>query len=95
MKRLRFAPSNLISLATMLEERGINLFDDLKVRLNAWLAEGLSAAWRMNSRFVVIVEMPIVSSRGEQRDGLDHRAFITAQTAGDIAVALGLAARIR
>jgi hypothetical protein len=39
----------------------------------------------------VIVELPVVSPRGEQRDGLDHRAFITDQTAGDIAVALGVA----
>jgi ThiF family/Prokaryotic homologs of the JAB domain len=45
----------------------------------------------LNGRFVVIVEMPVVSPRGEERDGLDHRAFITAQTAGDIAVALGVA----
>jgi hypothetical protein len=93
MKRLRYAPGNLASVATMLGERGIDLFDDLTALLGVWLAEGPSAAWRINGRFVVIVEMPIVSPRGEQRDGLDHRAFITAQSAGDIAVALGLAAR--
>jgi Prokaryotic E2 family A/ThiF family len=93
MKRLRFAPDNLVSLAAMLDERGIKLFDDLKVRFNAWLAEGPSAAWRLNGRFAVIVEMPIVSPRGERQDGLDHRAFITAQAAGDIAVALGVAQR--
>ena len=91
MKRLRYAPDNLISLAAMLGERGINLFGDLQERLDAWIAEGQSAAWRLNGRFVVIVEMPVVSPRGEERDGLDHRAFITAQTAGDIAVALGIA----
>jgi Prokaryotic E2 family A/ThiF family/Prokaryotic homologs of the JAB domain len=91
MKRLRYAPDNLISLAAMLRERGINLFGDLQERLDAWIAEGQSAAWRLNGRFVVIVEMPVVSPRGEDRDGLDHRAFVTAQTAGDIAVALGIA----
>ena len=91
MKRLKYAPDNLASLAAMLAERGINLFDDLSERLDAWLAEGASAAWRLNARFAVIVEMPIISPHGVQQDGLDHRAFITERTAGDIAVALGIA----
>ena len=91
MKRLKYAPDNLASLAAMLGERGIKLFDDLKERLGGWLAEGASAAWRLNGRFAVIVEMPIVSPRGVQQDGLDHRAFVTARSAGDIAVALGIA----
>jgi Prokaryotic E2 family A/ThiF family len=91
MKRLRYAPDSLVSLAAMLGERGIDLFGDLKPLLASWITEGQTAAWRLNGRFVVIVEMPVVSPRGEQRDGLDHRAFITAETAGDIAVALGIA----
>lgn len=93
MKRLKFAPHTLASLATMLGERGIDLFDDLRKRFGGWIAEGPSAAWRLNGRFAVIVEMPIVSPRGIQQDGLDHRAFITAHSAGDIAVALGIAQR--
>jgi Prokaryotic E2 family A/ThiF family/Prokaryotic homologs of the JAB domain len=91
MKRLKYAPDNLASLAAMLDERGINLFGDLKPLLTSWIAEGRTAAWRLNGRFAVIVEMPVVSPRGEQGGGLDHRAFITAETAGDIAVALGIA----
>ena len=91
MKRLKYAPDNLVSLAAMLGERGIDLFGDLKPLLASWIAEGQTAAWRLNGRFVVIVEMPVVSPRGEQRNALDHRAFIAAQTAGDIAVALGIA----
>lgn len=91
MKRLKFAPHRIASLAAMLGERGINLFDDLRTRLGAWIAEGPSAAWRLNGRFAVIVEMPIVSPRGVQQDGLDHRAFVTARSTGDIAVALGIA----
>ena len=75
----------------MLAERGINLFGDLGKRLAGWLAEGAPAAWRLNARFAVIVEMPIISPHGVRHDGLDHRAFITARTAGDIAVALGVA----
>ena len=91
MKRLKYAPDNLASLASMLEERGIKLFDDLRDRLGAWIAEGVSAAWRLKGRFAVIVEMPVVSPRGVQQDGMDHRAFVTARSAGDIAVALGIA----
>jgi hypothetical protein len=91
MKRLRHAPDNLAGLAEMLGERGIGLLDDLKQRLGAWLTEGASAAWRLNGRFAIIVEMPIVSPRGTQQDGLDHRAFVTAVSAGDVAVALGIA----
>ncbi|TIO48883.1 MAG: hypothetical protein E5X80_26120 [Mesorhizobium sp.] len=89
MKRLKHAPDNLASLAAMLGERGINLLDDLKERLGAWLAE--EAAWRLNGRFAVIVEMPIVSPRGVQQDGMDHRAFVATRSAGDVAVALGIA----
>lgn len=91
MKRLKYAPDNLANLAAMLAERGINLFGDLSERLAAWLAEGASAAWRLNARFAVIVEMPIISPHGVQQDGMDHRAFVTARTAGDIAAALGIA----
>jgi hypothetical protein len=93
MKRLKHAPDSLAGLAALLDERGIKLFDDLKQRLGGWLTEGASAAWRLNGRFAVIVEMPIVSPLGVQRDGLDHRVFVTAVTAGDVAVALGIAER--
>ena len=91
MKRLRYAPDNLARLGAMLEERGIRLFDDLKQRLLAWVDQGEAATWRLHGRFAIIVEMPVVSPRGEQQDGVDHRAFVTGTTAGDIAVALGVA----
>lgn len=91
MKRLKYAPTNFGSLADMLSQRGIDLFDDLRRQLDGWIAEGECAAWRLNARFAVIVEMPIVSPRGEQQDGVDLRAFLTARSAGDIAVALGIA----
>lgn len=91
MKRLRFAPNNLASLASLLEERGIALLRDLQQKLGAWLNEGISAAWRLNGRFAVLVEMPIVSPQGKLLDGIDQRAFVTAASAGDLAVALGIA----
>ncbi|GEO43522.1 hypothetical protein SAE02_76700 [Skermanella aerolata] len=91
MKRLKYAPDNLARLSAMLEERGIQLFHDLKQRLLAWVDQGEGATWRLHGRFAIIVEMPVVSPRGEQQDGIDHRAFVTGKTAGDIAVGLGVA----
>lgn len=91
MKRLQFAPQTLAGLSLMLAERGLVLRDDLSARFKAWIGEGTAATWRLNARFVVILEMPIVSPNGEQQVGTDLRAFITAQSAGDIAVALGTA----
>ena len=91
MTRMQFAPNNLGSLAEVLETRGIYLLDDVRTRLSEWLADGKAAAWRLNSRFVVVVEMPIVSPRGDQQDGTDLRAYVTARSAGDLAVALGVA----
>jgi hypothetical protein len=89
MKRLRWAPDNFLGLCAALRERGIDLQGDLGRRIGEWFAQG--ALWRLLGRFAVIVEMPIVSPRGEQLDGLDHRAFVTACHAGEIAVALGIA----
>ena len=95
MQRLRYAPVTLGGLATMLDARGIELYADLTARFAKWLAEGKAAAWRLNARFAVIVEMPIISTRNEQQEGIDLRAFVSAQSAGDIAVALGVALKSR
>jgi E2/UBC family protein A/ThiF family protein/JAB domain-containing protein similar to deubiquitination enzymes len=91
MRRLRYAPSDLAGLAVMLNERGINLLNDLVARLTASLTTGEAAAWRLNARAAVIVEMPIRSPREGGESGIDMRAFVTALTAGDIAVRLGIA----
>ena len=91
MTRMHFAPDNLGSLADMLSHRGIDLFDDLTKRLSMWLEEGHKAAWRLSSRFAIIVEMPILSSSQEHQEGTDLRAYMTNKIGGDIAVALGTA----
>lgn len=91
MQRLTFAPDNLGSLADMLAQRGIDLFTDLRNRFSGWLGEVNPPAWRINSRFAVIVEMPIIAPGGAHQDGTDLRAFITDQWVGAIAVALGVA----
>lgn len=90
MKRLRHAPGNLAQLAAALDARGIALFEDLSTRLRDWIAEGAPAAWRLNGRFAVIAELPVISPHGAQQ-GVDHRAFVTVKPAGDVAVALGIA----
>ena len=91
MQRLTFAPENLGSLADMLSQRGIKLFDDLRALFSGWLGEANPPAWRINSRFAIIVEMPVIAPDGAPQDGVDLRAFITAQPVGAIAVALGVA----
>ena len=91
MQRLRHAPETLSELAEMLDARGIDAYADLAGRFAKWLADGEAAAWRLNARFALIVEMPIVSPRGERQEGVDLRAFVSANPAGDIAVALGVA----
>ena len=91
MQRLKHAPGTLGELAEMLAARGVDAYADLAERFAKWLADGESAAWRLNARFAAIVEMPIVSPRGERQEGVDLRAFVSAKSAGDIAVALGAA----
>lgn len=91
MKRLKHAPATLAQLATMLEERGIILVEDLRNRLRPWVEQGEAAACRLNGRFAIIVEMPVISPRGVLHEGVDHRAFVTKKAAGEIAVALGIA----
>lgn len=91
MRRLTFAPHNLGSLADMLEERGIDLLADLRERFSDWLGQDNPPAWRINSRFAVIVEMPIIAPDGALKHGTDLRAFITDQPVGALAVALGIA----
>ncbi|WP_065331635.1 ThiF family adenylyltransferase [Tritonibacter mobilis] len=91
MQRLTFAPDNLGSLAEMLAARGIDLFSDLRQKFNDWLRQAEPPVWRINGRFAVIVEMPIIAPDGAAQNGTDLRAFLTAQSVGAIAAALGIA----
>lgn len=91
MQRLAFAPDNFGSLSDMLTPRGIDLFDTLRARFSGWFNEQPPAAWRINARFAVILETPIIAPDGAPQDGTDLRAFITRKSVGEIAVALGVA----
>jgi integrative and conjugative element protein (TIGR02256 family) len=93
MVRMQFAPNNMSNLAEMLQARGVDLLADLRARLSGWLDEGKNATWRLHARFAVIVEMPIVSPNQERRNGVDLRAYLSDKSAGDIAVAIGIALR--
>jgi hypothetical protein len=91
MERMRRAPTSLASLALWLNDRGVDLLGDLRTRFSTALDAGAGAAWSLQSRFAVIVEMPILSPRDLRQTGVDMRAFVTAKAAGDIAVSLGIA----
>ena len=91
MQRMRYIPGNLGELKVMLEDRGINLYNDLSLRFTRWLFEEESVVWQFNARFAIIVKMPIVSPNNEQQQGDDLRAFVTSESVGDIAVGLGVA----
>ena len=93
MQRLKFAPDNLGSLADMLMPRGVDLLGELRACFAGWLSEGKPPCWRINSKLVVILEMPIIGpiDTDTEQDGTDLRAFITYQSVGKIAVALGVA----
>lgn len=91
MQRLQFAPESLGSLADMLADRGIDLFKDLRTRFSEWLLQAEDMPWRILSRFAVVVEMPVIAPDGSPQGGTDLRAFVTDQSVGAIAVALGIA----
>jgi len=91
MERMRRAPANLASLALWLNDRGVDLLGDLGTRFGAAFDKGAAAAWPLQSRFAVIVEVPVLSPRDHRQTGVDMRAFVTAKAAGDIAVSLGIA----
>lgn len=95
MKRLQFAPNNLLSLAKMLEARGIDLLKNLRERFAAWLCEKSLPIWNFNSNFSIILETPIISRGGTLHNGTDLRAFVASKPVGDIAVALGVAIRAK
>jgi hypothetical protein len=91
MERMRRAPTEIAGLATWLNNRGVDLLADLRTRLADAFDKGTAAAWQLQGRAAVIVEIPIQSPRDDRDTGVDVRAFITSRSAGDIAVSLGIA----
>ena len=89
MQRLRCAPTTLKGLADMLEERGINLFADLKNRFESWAGTSDQNDKQLSSMLSIIVTMPVTSPDGSPRSGTYVNAYITEKSIGKIGVALG------
>jgi hypothetical protein len=87
MARLRHAPTTLAGLHAELERCGIDLIKELKSRLTDWAGMKEDNLRRLNSRLVILVIFPV--QEGADRSINDLRAFVTPNTAGEIAVALG------
>ena len=94
MRRMRFAPTNLISLADMLLEQGIELLKDLRANCKKWLTQKPPEAWRINGNLAIIIQMPIIAPDDASRNGEDLRAFVVTKSVGEIAEALGMAGKV-
>ena len=94
MRRLIFAPTNLMSLASMLLEQDIDLLTDLWENFEKWLAHKPPQAWRINGNFAVVVQMPIIAPDDTTRNGEDLRTFYVTKSVGDIVEALGKASKV-
>lgn len=90
MARLRRAPTNVLSLVNILQERGIDLVDDLRARIKGWEVTKKEFERRLNSKLAIIVEFPVVSPRTGVVEGTDTRAFVPTCTLGELGTALGI-----
>jgi hypothetical protein len=87
MRRLRQAPMTLSRLAAEMEACGTNLVEELKAYTGQLAALGGDRVRQLQSTMAIIATFPVTNEGGPAVD--DRRAFITAQTAGEIGVALG------
>jgi hypothetical protein len=88
MTRLRHAPVTFAALHAELQKAGINLLDEIKVRLRTWAGIANDSVRRLSSRLAILVAFPIAMADGKTAD--DLRAFISLETAGEIGVKWGL-----
>ena len=88
MTSIRRLPRTLESLAAELAPTGLKLLDEIKERLKAWTGIADDGARRMAGRLAIVVGLPVTTEGGRGAD--DFRAFITANTAGEIGVLLGV-----
>ena len=90
MTRLRHAPVTLAALDAELRPAGINLNDEIKIRLKAWAGIANDSVRRLASRLAIVVVFPVATPDGKITD--DLRAFISLDTAGQIGVNWGVLA---
>jgi hypothetical protein len=88
MTSIRRLPRSLESLAAELAPTGVELLNEIKVRLKAWTGIADDGVRRMAGRLAIVVGLPVTTEGG--RSAYDFRAFITTNTAGEIGVLLGV-----
>lgn len=88
MTSIRRLPRTLEGLAAELAPSGLDLLDEIKQRLKAWTGIAEDGVRRMAGRLAIVVGLPVTTVGGRTAD--DFRAFITANTAGEIGVLLGV-----
>ena len=91
MTRMRRAPRTLAALARELERGGIDLHAELKTRLKEWAGIEQGDIRRLSTCLAIVVAFPIKEAQQPPVD--DIRAFITADTAGEVGVAAGVLLR--
>lgn len=87
MMRLRQPPTTLAELAHELAGCGVELIAVLKSITAEWAGLHQDDLRRLSSGVAILVAFPISDGKGNTVD--DLRAFVTADTAGEIGVALG------
>jgi len=87
MMSLRNAPSDLASLGRELKDCGIELADVLHRQTREWAGLERDDLRRLASSLVIVVVFPVRAEDGSLAE--DIRAFVTAQTAGEIGVRMG------
>jgi len=89
MARMRHFPTSLAGLIRDLEKMGLDLIADLSGRASDWTGPARTDQFRLNSKLVVLVQIPVRSASDEQVVRRDLYAFLTTATVGEIGVALG------
>ena len=89
MARLRRAPKTLGSLASFLEERGVNFLERLGSSILAWRENSNGMVDPSKSLFCILVSMPILHPLTQENCGSNVVAFISNTSVGEIGEKLG------
>ena len=87
--RMRTLPHNAEELAALLEEYGVDLCKIISDRVTAWAGLSSDNLRRLESKVLLIVGFPLDNTN----QILDVRGFLLAETAGNLAVMLGVLVR--
>ena len=90
MTRLRFAPNSLGSLHAEMSRRGLELVEDLTLRIAKWHAAEDNGRGRLHSRLLLLFRIPIIHPATGVTGATSTIAFATRETIGQVGEALGL-----